>query len=121
MKRPLTALAVVLIALLALGLYQLKYEVMQLEDRTVATNRAVAAEREAIQVLNAEWSYLNRPQRLDELAERHLDLVPVAVRQLGALDELALRHGVLAPNSGAVPLPKPRPQGGRSGGERSLP
>ena len=121
MKRPLTALAVVLIALLALGLYQLKYEVMHLEDRAMATNRAIAAERETIQVLKAEWSYLNRPQRLDDLAERHLNLVPVAVRQLGALDELVLRHGVLAPNTGAVPLPKPRPQGGRSGGKRSVP
>ena len=110
MKRPLTVLAFVLIGLVALGLYQLKYEVMRLEGRKADYDRAIAAEREAIQVLKAEWSYLNRPQRLDELAERHLDLAPVEVRQLGALDELAVRHGALAREAGAAPLPEPRPQ-----------
>lgn len=109
MRRPLTAMAIVLIGILALGLYQLKYEVMRLEDRKSVYDRSIATEQEAIQVLRAEWSYLNRPQRLDELTKRHLDLVPVAVSQLGALDELAIRYGGLMQRAEATPPPKPRP------------
>ena len=109
MRHPLTAMALILVGMLALGLYQLKYEVVRLEERKSVYDRSIAEEREAIQVLNAEWSYLNRPQRLDELAKRHLDLVPVAVGQLGAIDELAMRYGQVVQRAEAIPLPKPRP------------
>ena len=46
----------------------------------------VIATEEAVQVLHAEWSYLNRPERLAALAARHLDLAPMTPRQIGSLD-----------------------------------
>ena len=76
MRRLLTLGGVVLIAVLAFGLYKLKYEVQQLEDRYADVNRAIIAEQEAIRVLRAEWSYLNSPTRLSALVERHLQLAP---------------------------------------------
>jgi hypothetical protein len=41
-------------------------------------------------VLLAEWSYLNRPDRLAGLAARHLDLSPMTPGQLGAMGMAAL-------------------------------
>ena len=48
-------------------------------------------------VLRAEWSYLNRPDRLSELASRHLALGPVAPVQVGDIAALPAR-----PVDGAV-------------------
>jgi len=103
--------AVSLVAAISLGLYHLKYEVIRLEDKMVGHQRAIIAKHEAVRVLRAEWSYLNRPQRLETLARRHLDLVPVAVRQIGALDDLPLRAAVATDGDSLSPLvPKPRPK-----------
>lgn len=88
MRRLLTLAGVVLIAGLAFGLYKLKYEVQQLEDRYADVNRAIAAEQEAIRVLKAEWSYLNSPTRLSSLVERHLKLEPPAAERILTLGEI---------------------------------
>jgi hypothetical protein len=37
----------------------------------------IALEKQSLDVLSAEWSYLNRPARLRKLAEKHLDLNPI--------------------------------------------
>ena len=64
------------------ALFLLKYEVQAREDRLAHINAEIIRTQEAIQVLRAEWSYLNRPDRLADLAQRHLDLVPATGRQI---------------------------------------
>ena len=86
MMRRTTVLFLFLAAALSLALFSLKYQVQDLEDEFVALNRSISAERRAMHVLEAEWSYLNDPQRLGALAARHLGLRPVDSEQLGTLD-----------------------------------
>ena len=38
--------------------------------------KQIRQEKQNIDILEAEWSYLNRPSRLRELAEKHLELSP---------------------------------------------
>lgn len=64
------------------ALFLLKYEVQEREERLARLNAEIIRNQEAIQVLRAEWSYLNRPDRLAELARRHLNLVPVTAKTL---------------------------------------
>lgn len=84
-------------------------EVHDLEDRLAGIHRDIAREQEALHVLRAEWSYLNRPERLEELARRHLDLdVPKAEQTMRVSDlPFAARPGFvgLAPDW-LPPLPE---------------
>lgn len=75
----------------ALALYQIKFEVAALEDELGATRRNNFAQQEAIQVLHAEWSYLNRPERIADLARRHLGLQQMSADQILRIDRLPER------------------------------
>tara|TARA_B100000686_G_scaffold339697_2_gene414188 strand:+ start:121 stop:465 length:345 start_codon:yes stop_codon:yes gene_type:complete len=92
MRRFVTTAGVTLVAILAFGLYKLKYEVQELEARYATVNRAIVAEQEAIRVLNAEWSFLNNPKRLANLSERYLELRPVGADRFVCLDDIPIRH-----------------------------
>ena len=90
MVRRTTVLFVFLAAALSLALFSLKYQVQDLEDEFVSLNRSILAERRAMHVLEAEWSYLNDPARLGPLAARHLGLRPVESEQLGTFATLSV-------------------------------
>jgi hypothetical protein len=78
MIRRSTVLFLVLAAAVGFGLFRLTFEVQGLETELHRLNRAILAEDEAIHVLDAEWSYLNEPTRLEALAKRHLALHAVS-------------------------------------------
>lgn len=62
-------------------IYELKYQTLELDDRAAELHQSIKAEREAIAVLRAEWSHLNRPERIEKLARRHLGLQPLKANQ----------------------------------------
>jgi cell division protein FtsL len=75
-----TTLVIVLVAVaIGVGLFMVKYRVQDLEDQLVQINSEIAKDREAIQVLRAEWSHLNEPDRLRGLADKYLGMKPVPV------------------------------------------
>ncbi len=88
MIRLATLLWIAIAGVMGYGLYQLKHEVMSLETELGRLNRQIVREQENIHVLRAEWAYTNQPQRLQALAQRHLDLTPMNPRQFGRLDAL---------------------------------
>ena len=78
-----------IIGAMAFGLYQVKHAVQAREDELARLNRDLIASEEAIRVLRAEWSYLNRPERLARLAGDHLALAPMAAQQIGGFERLS--------------------------------
>jgi cell division protein FtsL len=77
--------------LAATVLFQVKDEVQDLEGELVGVQREIQRDREAIHVLKAEWSYLNRPARIEELARRHLGFQPLEQTQISLVDYLPAR------------------------------
>lgn len=76
--------------IVAIAMFLIVYRVKGLETELASLNQEALAHEEAIHVLKAEWGFLNRPERLAELAERYLALEPVSAAQLTAaklLDE----------------------------------
>jgi hypothetical protein len=112
--------------------YDVKYEAGALTRRTVELQRQIERERDMIAALRAEWSALNQPARLEQLAERHLrhlrtfnvaqmalpHEVPERPLDLGVFIESLLGGGLPVVNtetgsptgSARTPIARPAPQ-----------
>ena len=91
MRRLTGILGLAVVAVAALFLFALKQDVRQMEDELRAAHRNILSQQEAIQVFETEWSYLNQPARIADLAKRHLGLQPISAARIVRLDDLPLR------------------------------
>jgi hypothetical protein len=71
--------------------FQMSNEVADLEKELTAVERDILGQQRALHVLRAEWSYLNRPERLSELSQKHLSLAPVPAERVIGISDLPLR------------------------------
>ncbi len=72
--------------------YTVKYDATFYAEQVAKLKQRAKKERDAIAVLKAEWQRLARPDRLQALAERHLDLQPLAVNQITRLSDLPAKQ-----------------------------
>ncbi len=82
MKKNVTILCVFIIGALIFSLFQVKYKVYNLKRDLAEINRQMAADKESIRVLKAEWAYLNKPERVEKLAGKYLKLGNMEVAQV---------------------------------------
>lgn len=91
MIRGMTVLWAVLAVLAGVAMFMVKYEVQALEESLRQVNGQIRADRRQIHVLEAEWAYLNQPDRLRELAEKHLNLKTLEPAQVITMASLPPR------------------------------
>ena len=91
MIRPLTLVSLITAAGAGLYLYQVKHSVSMLDRELREVNRQTEVVRERSQILRAEWALLNEPDRLRQVAQRHLALEPMAPAQFIREAELERR------------------------------
>ncbi|UCH75423.1 MAG: hypothetical protein JSU82_06170 [Rhodospirillales bacterium] len=71
------------------ALYGIAYEVERMEAELAALELEILEERSALHGLGAEWAYLGRPARIEELARTYLpDLQRLSANQLGTVDRI---------------------------------
>ena len=92
------------LVLAAADVYKIKYESTLQAEKVSKLRADVRREQDAIANLRAEWSKLDRPDRLQVLAQRHLTLKPLEARQFDALDRLPARPVELVPPGTADPI-----------------
>jgi cell division protein FtsL len=92
MSRIAALVWLIAIIVAALGLFHVKYQVQRLEEELGLKHQSILERQEAIHILKAEWSYLNRPARLSDLAKRHLGLEPLVGAQVVRLEDLPARR-----------------------------
>ena len=82
MLRYLNVLAIGALVGSAVYAYSIKYETILYSEQIVKLQHQINAEQDKINILRAEWSYLVRPERLQMLTERHLDLQQLSNNQI---------------------------------------
>ncbi len=77
---------------LAFWAYRENYLTQAVRDETRQLQGNIGTAQARLSVLRAEWAYLNRPERLRELAVINFDrlgLMPLRADQFGRIDEVA--------------------------------
>ena len=93
--------AAAVVMMLAFWAYQQNYRTQAALRETQAIQGEIARLRDRLTVLKAEWAYLNRPDRLRDLADLNfarLRLFPLDAERFGRLDQVPF------------PAPEPRPE-----------
>ncbi len=87
------------------ALFSIAFAVEDLESELAAINSDIERERESLHVLNAEWTYLNRPDRIEDLARQLLpEFAPPGIEQLVAMEEIPYPSEI--PPSAALQTPQ---------------
>ncbi len=92
MRLVLQISAVVLVGVCATWAYKVNYAAQDGLRRNNALKREIRHEQQALEVLRAEWDYLNRPERLRAMVEEHnkqLQLVPLQPDHFGNVAMIA--------------------------------
>lgn len=97
MRRALHALAVVIIVVLVVGLYKAKTDASRAAANVRALEAEISEAQADLRALRAEIAHLESPERVEALAERHLDLE--LGRESRALPEAAIDTELPAPTS----------------------
>jgi cell division protein FtsL len=104
-------LGLIVVVVLVVSLYRAKTEAQETRRHIAQLEKELRETRRAISEREAEIAFLERPERLREIARARLNLTPVQTGQLKSLDELEdatdqktlqKRGAETSPSAGAV-------------------
>ena len=84
-------LCALFLATLGTILYQVKTGIDLREDRLAALESKISKAKREIAVLEAEWAYLSRPERVMELSDRLLGMRPIAKDRVLPIEAIPMR------------------------------
>jgi cell division protein FtsL len=91
MLRGFNVVLVVTVLVFAFVLYSLEHRMRAGERMVAGLTGEIAEEREAIRLLEAEWSFLARPSRIERLAREHAGMGQLVPSQVLSEAELVRR------------------------------
>ncbi len=90
MLKILNSILIMTLLVGAFVVYSLEYSIKQGERDIALAKKQTLQARETIGLLEAEWSLLSRPERVQRLAIDYLKLKPMAARQVVSINKLAI-------------------------------
>lgn len=103
MMRFVNTALVIAVLVSASIVYGLERQSRLADGRLAKIQGQIAEEREQIRRLRAEWSHLNTPARLEQLATKHLKHEASPVSQIIKLSEVSTRVPQLSPRAETGP------------------
>lgn len=94
MGRIINLILVAVVIVGALITYDMKRKAEHAADRVASLEREIAAEKDRIAMLKAQWSVLTQPGRLQAIVEQHKDtfkLAPFSATQVATIGEIPMR------------------------------
>ena len=91
MLRILNVLAIATLIGSAVYAYSIKYQTILFSEQIVKAQNEIQHEHDNIAMLRAEWAYLIRPERIQELADQHLNLQQLGLDQIVKVTDLPNR------------------------------
>jgi len=107
--RPLNLIGFLAAATAGLHLYQTKHEVALMDRELRGLANKIEEAQEKTQALHAEWAWLNEPERLRQVAQRHLGLDPMQPAQFARAHEIDRRLPQAVAYTGQTPSFAARP------------
>ncbi len=86
------AILVILTFFIMFAMFIMKNHVQNLEKELAVVNRDIESNIQRIHVLKAEWSYLNRPSRIRELAQRYTPMKSIESTQIVNYSALPFKY-----------------------------
>ena len=80
-----------IVAVFGSGLYIVKLSIDGRYDNLAHLEREIAREKNTATILNAEWSYLTRPDRLLQLSDKLLSMRPIDAERVLPLEAIPVR------------------------------
>jgi cell division protein FtsL len=88
MLRYLNVLAIAALLGSAIYAYSIKYDTILSSEQIAKLRHEINVQKDAIVTLRAEWAYLTRPDRIQGLADQHLDLQQMTIGQIVKASDL---------------------------------
>ena len=88
----------------AIWVYKIKFDATVQAERVAVIRNEIKRERDSIASLRAQWSKLDSPARVQELASRHLALKPLELTQYDTVEKLPERPIQVVPPEREDPI-----------------
>ena len=93
MIRILNIIAIAALIGSAIYAYSIKYKTMFHAETVASLKTEIKKEQDQIGLLRAEWAHLVRPERVQALSDKLLDLQPLALGQIVKVDAIPDKPG----------------------------
>src|SRR5438552_1875885 len=93
--RKSTLLWLLLATFCGISLFHTSQKLHDSRAKIITLDRDIAQEQESLRVLQAEWSHLNEPDRLEKLSAQYLKLAPLKGSQFMKVEDIPLRGAAI--------------------------